>query len=187
LGQWTKRWRCGVRRKVIQWFAWTIELAAGRPHHSLAMKAIHLGAESYDRPRAGEKQYPRHSTRNPMADMIRKRLVVAAFAFVIGLMLGSCSPFSGFVSDHWPHFAGGEPDGVPPRPGEPGYAQFIAHGQPGAAANSTAGNGQPVAAGASSPVIEQRPLGASNAAPSPPATTAPVGATNTNVGQGGLY
>jgi hypothetical protein len=141
---------------------------------------------------------------NPTAEMTGKRLSAAAFALGLGLMLGSCSPFSDVVSDHWPHFAGGEPDGVPPRPGAPGYAQFIAHGQPSEAVNSAAGNGQPAAAGATSPVIEQKPLGdpqqawsGPSAAPSaaspvgapqaPPATAAPVGATNTNVGQGGLY
>ena len=31
----------------------------------------------------------------------------------------------------WPHWAGGEPAGLPPRPGQPGYEEFIAHGQRG--------------------------------------------------------
>jgi hypothetical protein len=140
--------------------------------------------------------------------MTGKRLSAAVFALGLGLMLGSCSSFSDAVSDHWPHFAGGEPGGLPPRPGDPGYAQFIAHGQPSETTNSTAGNGQPVAAGATSPVIEQRPLGdvqhagsgagaAPSAAPSaagpgsvpraPLPSAAPLGATNDNVGQGGLY
>jgi hypothetical protein len=48
----------------------------------------------------------------------------------LGLMLGSCSSFSGYVADHWPRWAGGMPDDVPPRPGTPGYDEFVAHGQP---------------------------------------------------------
>lgn len=76
--------------------------------------------------------------------MTLKRLVAVAFAFGLGILLGSCSSFSDAVSDHWPHFAGGEPDGLPPRPGTPGYDSFIAHGQ---AAQGAAGNAQPAAAG----------------------------------------
>ncbi len=50
-------------------------------------------------------------------------------------LLGSCggaseSGVSGYVADHWPHWAGGMPADVPPRPGAPGYNEFIAHGQP---------------------------------------------------------
>jgi hypothetical protein len=136
--------------------------------------------------------------------MTGKGLSAAACALGLGLMLGSCGSFSDVVSDHWPHFAGGEPDGVPPRPGAPGYQQFIAHGQPTEATNSAAGTAQPVAASATSPVVEQRPPGgvqqagsgpsAAPSVPTPgsapqamPAIAAPVGATNTNVGQGGLY
>ncbi|MGB6534335.1 MAG: hypothetical protein WBF58_00055, partial [Xanthobacteraceae bacterium] len=63
----------------------------------------------------------------------------------------------------------------------------------------TAGDGQPVGAGAPSPVIEQRPLGGvqnAGSAPNAPGLgnapraaplAAPVGATNGNAGQGGLY
>ena len=51
------------------------------------------------------------------------RLMVLGF----GLLLGSCSGFSGFVADSWPHWAGGEPKDIPPRPGAPGYDEFIAH------------------------------------------------------------
>lgn len=65
-------------------------------------------------------------------------------------LLASCgttneSGFSAFVADHWPHWAGGMPEDVPPRPGEPGYNHFIAHGetsaptQPSAAAAPAAG------------------------------------------------
>jgi hypothetical protein len=55
-----------------------------------------------------------------------KRLFKTAILFGLGLSLASCGSF---VADHWPHWAGGLPDGVPPRPGAPGYAEFIAHGQ----------------------------------------------------------
>ena len=58
--------------------------------------------------------------------MTHKRLVKAAIVLGLGLNLASCG---GFVADHWPHWAGGLPDGVPPRPGAPGYAEFTAHGQ----------------------------------------------------------
>jgi hypothetical protein len=58
--------------------------------------------------------------------MIPKRLFKTAILLGLGLNLASCG---GFVADHWPHWAGGMPADVPPRPGAPGYADFIAHGQ----------------------------------------------------------
>jgi hypothetical protein len=58
--------------------------------------------------------------------MIDKRLFTAAIVLGLGLGLASCG---GYVADHWPHWAGGLPADVPPRPGSPGYADFIAHGQ----------------------------------------------------------
>jgi hypothetical protein len=135
--------------------------------------------------------------------MTVKRFAAAAFALGLGLLLGSCSSVSDVVSDHWPHFAGGEPDGVPPRPGTPGYAAFIAHGQPTETANSPADNGQgaatgptasfaerrppgdeqPAAIGVSSAPITQSPVGAGQA---PTAVAAPPGAADRNV-QSGLY
>jgi hypothetical protein len=105
--------------------------------------------------------------RNPTTKMTIKGFVAPAFALGLGLMLGSCSPFSGFVADSWPHFAGGEPQGLPPRPGQPGYAQFISHGQPDAGqpdagqpdagANSPAANAPPPAAGAPAVTTSQKP------------------------------
>jgi hypothetical protein len=66
--------------------------------------------------------------------MMIRRFIAAALVLgsVLGFasVLGACSPFSSSVSDMWPHWAGGEPAGLPPRPGQPGYDQFIAHGQP---------------------------------------------------------
>jgi hypothetical protein len=58
--------------------------------------------------------------------MAPKRLITAATLLGFGLNLASCG---GFVADHWPHWAGGLPADVPPRPGTPGYADFVAHGQ----------------------------------------------------------
>jgi hypothetical protein len=58
------------------------------------------------------------------------RTITATALLCLGLTLGGCSSFSGFVADHWPRWAGGMPDDVPPRPGTPGYEEFIAHGQP---------------------------------------------------------
>ncbi len=64
-----------------------------------------------------------------------RKLSAAAIVLCLGSVLGSCGSatsedaFSASVADHWPQWAGGMPDGVPPRPGAPGYQQFIAHGQ----------------------------------------------------------
>jgi hypothetical protein len=58
--------------------------------------------------------------------MIDKRLFTAAIVLGLGLGLASCG---GYVADHWPHWAGGLPADAPPRPGSPGYSEFIAHGQ----------------------------------------------------------
>jgi hypothetical protein len=94
--------------------------------------------------------------------MILKRHALALMALCLGLILGSCTQMSGTVSDHWPHWAGGEPADTPPRPGTPGYQDFIAHrqaamdaakadaatSQPGAPNAATAGaanNNQPIA------------------------------------------
>ena len=74
--------------------------------------------------------------------MIVKRLGAAVPVLCLALMLASCADF---VADHWPHFAGGEPNGLPPRPGEPGYQQFIAHGQQNT--GPVSGEAQPPAAG----------------------------------------
>ncbi len=69
------------------------------------------------------------------ARTIVKRSLAAAVMLGVGAMLGSCAGaasedgFSAYVADHWPHWAGGMPSDVPPRPGSPGYNQFIAHGQ----------------------------------------------------------
>jgi hypothetical protein len=129
--------------------------------------------------------------------MVRYSILPATLS--IGLLLGSCSPFAGFVSDHWPHWAGGMPDGVPPRQGAPGYNDFIAHGQapkdatPPTDADAPAASAQPAGAQpvsvqpvAAQPVTAQpvaaQPVPAQ--APPPPADPA---RSNPAVGSGGLY
>jgi hypothetical protein len=99
--------------------------------------------------------------------MIPKRLFKTAILLGLGLNLASCG---GFVADHWPHWAGGMPADVPPRPGAPGYADFIAHGKPEQAKPeqakqdvvNSASPQQPVAAAAQTSLEQspatQRPL-----------------------------
>jgi hypothetical protein len=75
--------------------------------------------------------------------MMIKRLSVALMGLGLGLLLGSCGPVAGFTADLWPHWAGGLPAGTPPRPGTPGYADYVAHRQaetepPKPAANAVA-------------------------------------------------
>jgi hypothetical protein len=69
-----------------------------------------------------------------------------AAAAVLGacLALGGCSSVAGLVSDSVPTWAGGMPKDVPPRPGAPGYEEFIAHQQ----RQDAAAAGEPVQAGA---------------------------------------
>jgi hypothetical protein len=102
--------------------------------------------------------------------MMVKRLFVALLGLGLGLALGSCGPVAGFTADHWPHWAGGLPTGVPPRPGTPGYNDYIAHRQadsePAKPATSTV---------ASAP-----------AAPAP-AAAEPPGDDDAAVARGGLY
>lgn len=61
--------------------------------------------------------------------MMVKQLSVALIGLGLGLLLGSCGPVAGFTADHWPHWAGGMPEGIPPRPGTPGYDDYVAHRQ----------------------------------------------------------
>jgi hypothetical protein len=75
-------------------------------------------------------RFSSRSTARLPSGMTTKQGVGATIALCLALGLGACSPFSGYVSDNWPHWAGGEPTGLPPRPGSPGYAEYIAHGQP---------------------------------------------------------
>lgn len=128
-----------------------------------------------------------------MAKMTVRWLVAALLACVLGLMLSACGS-SNFVADNWPHFAGGEPNDVPPRPGSPGYAAFIARGQPAEpppTAGSQAPGGVTPEFVARQPGVsgQQVPAGAAAAAPAqrPAGAAPPQGRTDQNVGQGGLY
>ena len=96
-----------------------------------------------------------------------KKLGAGLMLLSLSLILGSCSSVSGVFSDYWPHWFGGEPAGTPPRPGTPGYADFIAHKPPdnnSTPATNSAGKANPQAASSGN---------------SPPAAAAVV--------QGGLY
>jgi hypothetical protein len=88
--------------------------------------------------------------------MVIKKLCAGLMLLSLGQILGSCSSVSTVVSDYWPHLAGGEPAGMPPRPGEPGYDAFIAHKPPGSDAANSANpanqtNPQAVSSGNSPP------------------------------------
>jgi hypothetical protein len=74
--------------------------------------------------------HPPSRSNNPAAAMIIKRLGAVGALLCLAAMLGGCSPFAGYMADHWPHWAGGLPADAPPRPGAPGYDEFIAHGEP---------------------------------------------------------
>ena len=126
--------------------------------------------------------------------MIIKQFAAATLALCLGVMLGSCSPFAGIVADHWPHWAGGMPDDIPPRPGAPGYDEFIAHGQPSQDAQSASGAAKPAAAGQNSAAADQQPaasvkkpaaMDAKTDAQAAPSDDRPR--SDANVVQGGLY
>jgi hypothetical protein len=106
--------------------------------------------------------------------MMVKRLSAALLMLGLGLLLGSCGPVAGFTADHWPHWAGGLPEGTPPRPGTPGYADYVAHRQaeePGKPAATGAGANAPAAP-----------------APAPaPAAAEPQSDDDRPVRRGGLY
>jgi hypothetical protein len=122
-----------------------------------------------------------------------KRLCTLTAALCVFLTLGACGSFSGFVSDTWPTWAGGMPRDVPPRPGAPGYEEFIAHQQrqdvpPNAAAvpgapPGTAAPAAPAAAPGTTAAVPP-PAGSANTPRLPPAYARPDDRSAT---QGGLY
>jgi hypothetical protein len=132
-----------------------------------------------------------------MATMTVQRLVAASVACVLGLTLSACGSASDVVSDSWPHFAGGEPNDVPPRRGSPGYAAFIAHGQAAEGANAQAAGAQTPPGGVTPQFAARQPDGGVRQAPAGSAATVPAQnpasagptpvAPDQNVGQGGLY
>ena len=131
--------------------------------------------------------------------MLRRPLTAVFLALALGPALGACSPFSAYVADRWPHWAGGLPADAPPRPGTPGYDEFIAHGQAArqgqaqtSAQTGTVAVGAPNAQPAAAPTAPATIA----AAPAPPAVPAmraePVAPPSeepgdANVTRGGLY
>ena len=122
-----------------------------------------------------------------------KRFVAAALLFGSALALSACG---GTVADMWPHWAGGEPAGLPPRPGQPGYEQFIAHGQPSQNAAATPAGAQQAPGGTTAAIPGQKsaaqPPGhavphpeENSEADLPEAVEHPV--SDTGVVRGGLY
>jgi hypothetical protein len=111
--------------------------------------------------------------------MILKRHALALLALSFGLIVGACAQVSGTVSDSWPHWAGGEPAGTPPRPGTPGYQEFIAHGQA-----TTAVEQQQLPTATGSTTAAPAPAVAAN--PATPTPQSPPPAANT-VARGNLY
>ncbi len=116
-----------------------------------------------------------------------KRLFAPTVVLCACLTLGACSSFSGAVADSWPTWAGGMPKDVPPRPGAPGYEEFIAH-QQNSQAQAPAPDGSTAAASAPAPVAATAPV-ANNPAPQQqplPPRAAPRPEDRSTV-QGGLY
>jgi len=136
-----------------------------------------------------------------------RRLGAAAIVLCAGLTVASCAGtgsedgFSAYVADHWPHWAGGMPNDVPPRPGAPGYQQFIAHGQADQDQPSAPAGANGTAAAPAAPVFQTTPgvpaqparaEAAARAAPPAPApvvtqATPPPASDDTSVVHGGLY
>jgi hypothetical protein len=128
-------------------------------------------------------------TRHPAAFMASKWLITAATLLGFGLNLASCGSF---VADHWPHWAGGLPADVPPRPGTPGYEEFVAHGQSRADAKPDAKQEPTATAAAVQSGAPQAPLAPAPAAPVSPAPPAGAAAPaadvqDSSVVNGGLY
>jgi hypothetical protein len=150
-------------------------------------------------PDAGAMRFSNRSTARLSSGMTAKQGFGAAIA--LALALGACSPFSGYVSDNWPHWAGGEPAGLPPRPGSPGYAEYIAHGQPVQNPEPAGRAPQSPAAVETTQTVSQAPAGTvqktsifggpSVASPRPNVQSPPpraAGASDdASVVQGGLY
>jgi hypothetical protein len=101
-----------------------------------------------------------------------RRLLVLTAALLLAASLGGCTSFSSAVTDAWPTWAGGMPKDVPPRPGAPGYDEFIAHQQQHDETAAAPGATSTVAAPGAAPGAYPPP-----GAPAPaayPATTAAV-------------
>jgi hypothetical protein len=128
-----------------------------------------------------------------LAAVLTRRRLAATAVLGVCLALGGCSSVAGFVTDSVPTWAGGMPKDVPPRPGAPGYEEFISHQQRQDAAASGAAPGAPGQAatpgttGTTPVAVAPAPNpGASRPAPQqfPPAYARPDDPSTT---KGGLY
>jgi hypothetical protein len=133
------------------------------------------------------------------------RTVILKRSIATALLLGLCpglvscgggvgneSQFSGYVADHWPRWAGGMPADVPPRPGAPGYDEFIAHGGANSdAAKSVTPSEKTAASSKTTPAARPTPVAPTAtpqeaaAATAEPDTEQP--AEDSSVVKGGLY
>ena len=130
---------------------------------------------------------PSHQTSGSL--MAPRRLITAATLLGFGLNLAGCG---GFVADHWPHWAGGLPADVPPRPGTPGYADFVAHGQSKPDAKQDPKQEPAATAAAVQSGAQQAPVAPVSAAPAPAApirgsASGDDGLQDSSVVNGGLY
>jgi hypothetical protein len=60
------------------------------------------------------------SKRSRLLRAIAKLLLIVACVASVA----ACAGTSNFVADHWPRWASGEPEDIPPRPGTPEYEEF---------------------------------------------------------------
>jgi hypothetical protein len=141
--------------------------------------------------KSSQAHFPRCGDRKAIsAAGVIMRVFASTSVLFACLALGSCAGFPGYVSDHWPTWAGGMPSDVPPRPGAPGYEEFISH-QQGKDAASSATAAAP-AAPAATPVGATAPAGAAATPPAdtgnaPPASPGMRRTDDQGVVQGGLY
>jgi len=138
---------------------------------------------------------------NRSSQVIARRSAALALVIALGAATAGCSPFAASVADHWPHWAGGLPADAPPRPGAPGYDEFIAHGQAdqqaakSGAVAATPGGQPGVATAAAAPAapaaapagIPAAPRSAPAAVPAEPAAPASEEPDDTSAVRGGLY
>jgi len=118
-----------------------------------------------------------------LARNVIKRFSALTAALLFSLGLAACSSFSNTVSDNWPTWAGGMPKDVPPRPGAPGYEEFIAHQQ----SRQATGTADTMPAGAAPPPVAAAPPPPASANAYAPAPAAVDRQGDQAVAQGGLY
>jgi len=102
-----------------------------------------------------------------------RQFIAVLMMVCLGALLGSCGSYSGYVADHWPRWAGGMPGDVPPRPGAPGYNDYIAH--------------RPTDRDAAPPALAGQPAVAGQSGNTPAARSANPAPDNSTIAPGGLY